>query len=113
MSARQEDSHEIAVLEVTTDMSGMGEQWANHGSDEASTAEVDIGDDNYQRLIEEDQSVDNVSCILVYHTCELVSLVAVFLPRPLPVQSQAAPHRREVAWLERPSTLSTPLWEQE
>lgn len=40
----------------------MGDQQPNHGSDEASTAEVDIGDDNYQRLIEDDQDADLVSC---------------------------------------------------
>lgn len=60
----QEVAHEAAVLDVTTELSGAGERVASQGSDENSTAEVDIGEDNYQRLIEEDQSVEGVSCVL-------------------------------------------------
>ena len=54
----------MAVLNVTTGLSGAGERVASQGSDENSTAEVDIGEDNYQRLIEDDQSVEGVSCVL-------------------------------------------------
>ena len=60
----QEVAHEVAVLDVTTELTGAGERVASQGSDENSTAEVDIGEDNYQRLIEEDQSVEGVSCVL-------------------------------------------------
>ena len=54
----------MAVLDVTTELTGVGDRVASQGSDENSTAEVDIGEDNYQRLIEEDQSVEGVSCVL-------------------------------------------------
>lgn len=64
----QELAHEVAVLDVTTELS-RGEQVASQGSDENSTAEVDIGEDNYQRLIEEDQSVEGVSCRKWCHVC--------------------------------------------
>ena len=60
--ASQERAGEFAVLDVTTDVSGVGEdQVQRQGSDETSSPEVDIGDDNYRRLIEE-QGVSALPC---------------------------------------------------
>lgn len=111
VSACQEDGHEIAVLDVTTDVSGVEEQCPNQGQGSDSTAEVDIGDDNYQRLIEE----ENVSALYSASgsTCAVWS-VPIGSPVHSPLLQDRALHQaKEVASLAHPSTSSTPLWEQE